>query len=348
VGITFHGVTPDQSLTGPGSTSAAESVSLVIPLYNSARFIDAALASVAGQTRRPDEVIVVDDASTDGGAARAQRWATILPLKVISQPVNQGVGVARRVGIAAGSGELVALLDADDVWFPNHLEVMLAAFREHGGLITADTLWWAPSRQLSRVSGRGRKRIPPPERQREGIFEHNFVHPICLFSRADYDRVGGFSDLRLMEDWDLWIRMVRAGVIVTMAPVPTALYRIHGASLSAGSATLATNVTTLPRYLTEFTDLTPRERRVLKRTIRRREARLVLLAGEEQAARGALGRACKLWLMAAMRDRRLQGGMTGARGSVTAHAFVNLVTVGLVGRMRRARAGSAGVGLRRR
>lgn len=326
----------------PGPSSDGARVSLVIPLYNSAAFVDAALASVAGQSRLPDEVVVVDDASVDDGAARAARWSALLPLTILTQPVNRGPGVARRVGIAATSGDLIALLDADDVWLPDHLQVMLTAYREHGGVITADTLWWSPNQQLSMVTGRRRVRVPPPRRQRLGILEHNFVHPISLFSRADYERVGGFSDLRRMEDWDLWIRMIRGGVAVRMAPVPTALFRIHPASATAGRRNLPVNVEVLPRYLC---DLTPAERRVLQRTIRRRQARMELLAGERQAEAGELSRASMLWARAMVRDRRLRGGLTGGRSSVTIQALANLVTGGRLGRMRQARTGNSGAGL---
>lgn len=320
-------------------------VSLVIPLYNSAGFIDAALASVAGQSRLPDEIIVVDDASTDDGAARAAKWSDRLPLTVVTQPVNQGPGVARRVGIAASSCDLISLLDADDVLFPDHLDVLLNAYHQHGGVITADTLWWAPNKQLSLVTGRRRKRVPSPGRQRLGILEHNFVHPISVFSRADYDSVGGFSDLRKMEDWDLWIRMIRAGVQVRMAPLPTALYRVHGGSASAGRGDLSVNVEVLPGYLA---DLAPDERRVLQRTIRRRQARIDLLAGERQAELGEFIEASRLWARAVVRDRRFRGGLTGGRSSVTLQALANLASAGRLSRMRRARAGSAGIGLRQR
>lgn len=334
---------PNGATAPPRACPDSAKVSLIIPLYNSATFIDAALASVAGQTRLPDEIVVVDDASTDDGAERAERWAAMLPLTVLKQPENRGLGGARRAGIAASIHDLVALLDSDDVWLPDHLELMLATYRAHGGIITADTLWWAPGRQLSGVTGRSRKRIPLPDHQRLGILDHNFVHPISLFSRHDYDRAGGFSDLRQMEDWDLWMRMIRDGVRVTMAPSPTALYRIHGNSLSAGRGNLSTNVDVLPRYLP---GLARDEQRVLRRTIRRRRARIDLLAGERRAADGDLTGASAKWARAVVRDRRFSGGLTGGRSSVTLQALANLMTGGRVGRMRRARAGTAGAGLR--
>lgn len=320
-------------------------ISLVIPMFQAAGFIGSALASVAGQTRPFDEVVVVDDASQDDGVDRARCWADRLPLRVLRQPRNCGPGVARRAGIDATSGELIALLDADDVLLPDHVTTMLATYERHGGLVTADALWWAPSRQLSLVPGRDRRRVPPVQHQRLGILEHNFVQPTTLFSRADYERAGGFSTLRHMEDWDLWMRMIRQGVPVTMAPTPTVLYRIHEDSLSAGRGDLGTTLAALPGWLG---DVTPEERKVLRRTIRRRRARVDLLAGEQRAADGDLLAACLLWTRAAVRDRRLSGALTGGRSSVTLQALGNLASCGRVGKVRAARAGSAGTGLRSR
>jgi GT2 family glycosyltransferase len=254
---------------------------------------------------------------------------------------NQGLGIARRSGIAASTGDLIALLDADDVWLPDHLETLYAAYLEHGGLITPDVMWWSPGHQLSRVTARSRRKVPSPERQRRGILERNFIHPSCLFSRADYERAGGFSELRKMEDWDLWARMVRAGVTVTMVKTPTVLYRIHDASLSARRGVLATTVAQLPLWLD---NLSRSEQRVLNRTIRRNRARIDLLAGERHAAEGQLGRAVRLWARAVAQDRRLSGGLTGGQSSVTLQALANLASGGLVGRWRAARSGTgAGV-----
>lgn len=100
-------------------------ISVVIPLYNKAPFVDAALISVLSQTFSPCEVIVVDDGSSDGGGdiARANRNPLI---KVVSQQ-NAGVSVARNRGVEMAKGEWIAFLDADDYWYPNHLQLLSAA-----------------------------------------------------------------------------------------------------------------------------------------------------------------------------------------------------------------------------
>jgi len=94
-------------------------ISVVIPAYNAARFLEETLDSVLAQTCPADEVLVVDDGSTDETPSLAARYAPAV--QVISQ-VNSGESVARNLGLARVSGDWVAWLDADDVWEPTKLE----------------------------------------------------------------------------------------------------------------------------------------------------------------------------------------------------------------------------------
>ncbi|TFZ00004.1 glycosyltransferase family 2 protein [Ramlibacter rhizophilus] len=101
--------------------------SVVIPLYNKGRFIESAVQSVLEQTLAPLEVIVVDDGSTDDGAARVAALADPR-VRLIRQP-NAGVSAARNRGIAAAQGDWVALLDGDDAWHPEFLAALARAHR---------------------------------------------------------------------------------------------------------------------------------------------------------------------------------------------------------------------------
>src|SRR4051794_32304698 len=93
-------------------------VSVVIPAYRRPGMVERALRSVLAQTRRPAEVIVVDDASGDDTGARA----AALGARVITHERNSGRGATRNRGIAAASQDWIALLDCDDEWLPRHLE----------------------------------------------------------------------------------------------------------------------------------------------------------------------------------------------------------------------------------
>jgi glycosyltransferase involved in cell wall biosynthesis len=111
----------------PNSTAAnamhPPRVSIVIPTYNRAWTLAEAIDSVLGQTFASFEIIVVDDGSTDGTARLLQRYGSAV--RVLRQ-INQGVSAARNAGIRSARGELIALLDSDDLWRPEKLARQVA------------------------------------------------------------------------------------------------------------------------------------------------------------------------------------------------------------------------------
>ena len=113
-------------------------ISVVIPLYNQAPFLQRALDSVLAQTMTDFEIMVVDDGSTDGGAQLAEGYQD--PRLVCLYQENRGAAAARNRGLAAAQGDLVAFLDADDTWKPQFLEVILRlrrAFPQAGAYATS-------------------------------------------------------------------------------------------------------------------------------------------------------------------------------------------------------------------
>jgi glycosyltransferase involved in cell wall biosynthesis len=114
-------------------------VSVVIPAYNAAAFIDDALAGVVAQTRPAHEVIVVDDGSTDDTNARVRAWEgrTGSTRLVLLDGPNRGLSTSRNRGILAATGELVALLDGDDFFLPRHLELLVPAFERAPEVVLA-------------------------------------------------------------------------------------------------------------------------------------------------------------------------------------------------------------------
>lgn len=203
-------------------------VAVIIPAFNSSAYLDQALASVAGQTVPPGTVVVADDCSTDDTVERARRWQGSLPLEVVRLQRNQGPGIARHRAIQATGAPLLAMLDSDDLFLPDHLETMIAAHDASPGLISARELHWQPGQDLTEAGGpRG---APGQSRQLSALIRRNFVN-FGFFSRGLYDSAGGFQDQHC-EDWGLWIRMVRGGAKLTMASHPTAIHRVRPGSLS--------------------------------------------------------------------------------------------------------------------
>jgi GT2 family glycosyltransferase len=231
---------PNSARRSPASLADSLAVSpadvaVIIPAFNSGGYLDVALASVVGQTVMPGAVVVADDCSTDDTADRARRWQDRLPLEIVRLDQNSGPGIARHRAIQASSTALLAMLDADDFFLPDHLETMIAVYAAHPGLISAQELAWSPAVGL--YGPTGTRRFPRPSGQLTALLRHNFVN-FGFFSRELYEQAGGFRD-QFCEDWDLWIRMVRAGATVAMASHPTAIHRLRSDSRSFDAARTA-------------------------------------------------------------------------------------------------------------
>ncbi len=208
-------------------------VSAIITTYNYAPFIAGAIESVLQQTHRPDEIIVVDDGSTDDTAAIVAAYAEV-GVRYIYQ-ANQGAGAARNSGLRAGQGEFVAFLDADDRWLPDKLARQLDHFAQHPtvGLVTGGEWQVYASGQAPVRLDRapvGAANIYP-----RILVENSIGNPsLTLIRRACFEQVGTFDEgLRLGQDWEMWIRLARAFPIgVVDAPLIT--FTQHNGSLTAG------------------------------------------------------------------------------------------------------------------
>jgi glycosyltransferase involved in cell wall biosynthesis len=206
-------------------------VSVVIPAWRCAGFVEAAIRSVQAQSETPLELIVVDDASGDGTAEAARA----LGATVIEHESNAGVGRARNDGIDAASGDWIALLDSDDEWMPQHLETLWAA-RDGHVLVTAAAvttgdqkpraLGWAGRRPLL-LDSPAKAVVPEPMVRTSGV----------MFRRDDALAVGGFRpEQRRAQDLDLWLRLLERGTGVAL-PAVTSLYRVHPDQVSADRPT---------------------------------------------------------------------------------------------------------------
>lgn len=194
----------------------------VIPAFNAERTIEASLASVLGQSRLPELIVVVDDGSSDGTTATVKTFAaggTATPIHLLHQ-ANQGPGRATSEGIRAADTAVVATLDADDLWLPQKMARQLAILESQPEV----ALVGAWSRQF---------RHDQPD-DGTGECRPGLLRSTISFRRAVFDTVGEIIDppLRLGEMVDWLARLREQGhPIVELEEVLT-LRRITPGSLS--------------------------------------------------------------------------------------------------------------------
>jgi glycosyltransferase involved in cell wall biosynthesis len=191
---------------------ADDRIAVVVPAFNREAVLGRALESVLSQSCPPQEIVVVDDGSTDGTAAVAGRYG----VRVLHQ-VNRGAAAARNAGVAATSANWIAFLDSDDEWDLGYLERMTQALHHTGGtasLYFADTLRAVPGRQCSsHWDDAGFRPLGLLDCRDRGVrWVEKAIHPMMVqssvVSRAALRRVGGFrEDLRTREDTHLLLAL---------------------------------------------------------------------------------------------------------------------------------------------
>ncbi len=204
-------------------------VSIIIPAYNQAAFLGQAIASALGQTHADLEVLVVDDGSTDQTQDVARSRGDPR-LRYIRQD-NRGLSAARNTGIRAARGSWLSFLDADDAFLPEKLSLLLDEFhsRPHLGLAAGQAVPVdIDGRPIGRIFDRG---LPEPAAR---LLLGNPLHVGSVLLRKVWqERVGWFDEgLRSYEDWDLWLRLARAGCAMGWLARPVSLYRFHRAQMT--------------------------------------------------------------------------------------------------------------------
>jgi glycosyltransferase involved in cell wall biosynthesis len=179
-------------------------ISVVIPAYNARAYIDETLAALKRQTRPADEVLLVDDGSTDDTAAFV---ATRHPWVQILRQENAGQSAARNRGVAAATGDAIAFLDADDVWLPKKLELQERILSSHPDTALVYAGWARPGGHV------GAPRCQVRELHFLQVLYGYFLGPSGVVVRKDaFVQVGGFRRTFLgIEDRDLWSRIAQVG-----------------------------------------------------------------------------------------------------------------------------------------
>jgi glycosyltransferase involved in cell wall biosynthesis len=186
-------------------------VSVIIPTRNRKCLLDEAVRSVIGQTVADWELIVVNDASTDGTDSAVADWIRRdARISMINNTVASGGSAARNAGIGRAAGEFIAFLDDDDRWMPSKLEKQLDVLLRDPFSVAVSCWFTARYPFWARIM---RTADNPTLDQ---ILSANTLGgaSVCLARKSAVDRIKGFSeDLASAQDWDFWVRLRQQGSI---------------------------------------------------------------------------------------------------------------------------------------
>ncbi len=229
-------------------------VTVIVPLYNYAGYVEETLDSVAAQTLRRLDLVIVDGCSTDDSLRVATDWARrnasrFNRLLVLRNRANYGLGFCRNSGFDAADSEFVLPLDADNKLLPGCCETLLRAIRQ------TRTAYVYPSIQHFGNSTAIIGNVPYDP---QALVPGNYIDATALIAKEAWAMVGGCDHVRFgWEDYDLWCRMAELGLRGSWWPEVLALYRVHGASMMTHQTTVTEN------YARLFEDFTARHRWVV-------------------------------------------------------------------------------------
>jgi glycosyltransferase involved in cell wall biosynthesis len=232
-------------------------VSIIIPTFNCARFLERTLKSVFAQTYSDYEIIVVDDGSTDETKDLISYWDE--KVTYIYQP-NQGPSAARNLGVSKSTGELLAYLDADDAFYPEFLDKQVTFLDSHPecGIVHCKVTFMDENDRLISFDIRRKKPLSPIQGFciMQLLESCNIQLPSVVERRTCYDRVGGFDvRFRYAEDYLHWILVALNGYAIGYTEEPLGMYRFRAGSLSKNKIAMGESTVEMFRVLAEENSL---------------------------------------------------------------------------------------------
>jgi glycosyltransferase involved in cell wall biosynthesis len=227
---------------------------IIMPNWNKSAYIGDAIASVLAQTDESWQLVIVDDASTDGSLEAIRPFLADSRVSVSSQPVQRGPGAACRIAMSLVDAPFLAVLDSDDALVPHALERMRLAYRYHSdcGLIYSQNIRCDEHLNPNGEAGRGRP-IPPGMTALDIQEQRGFLRitHFRTFTREAYDRTDGYAPLARHQDMDLVFKLEEVTKTFFLDE-PLYLYRVLEDGLHTGAR--------VPGFAAQVT-ATARERR---------------------------------------------------------------------------------------
>lgn len=207
-------------------------ISVIIPAYNVQATIDRAIRSVLTQTRKPDEIIIVNDGSTDDTAAVVNPYQSQEVVQYIEQQ-NQGAGAARNTGILVARHEWIAFLDGDDEWLADHMERHSSLLSQHAELVwSTGNYYRCLCTQNHRQQAQSNLGLPEPDLSNDyyqAFLERDHGCMNTMVVRKDVLLEAGLfdADAPILEDLDLWLKIAHRHQRIGIVRTPTAVYHLE-------------------------------------------------------------------------------------------------------------------------
>lgn len=285
---------------------AAPSVSVIIPAYNVAAYIVETLDSVFSQTFVDFEVIVINDGSPDTAEFERAIGPYRERILYISQD-NGGASAARNAGLRAASGELIAFLDADDLWSPGYLEEQVKFIQRAGcDVACADAMIFGEGPDAGKSYMETLMNTAPASGEATFLellsAEKSFITSGVVARREPILEIGLFDEqLKNAQDFDLWLRLARHGARLAYQRKVLLKYRCRQDSLSGDAINSHRREIRVFDKIEQSYPLTPRERAEVSAVIRKRRAlleyelgKLYLLPGDFARARESFAKSNSL------------------------------------------------------
>lgn len=229
-------------------------VSVIIPTYNHAQFLRAAIQSVVDQTFPDWEAVIVNNYSEDETVEIVESFND-LRIRLVNFRNHGVIAASRNHGISLATGKMIAFLDSDDVWYPEKLQRCMDALGEQADVVCHAEAWVrenAPPRVV---------KYGPQSRTRylSLLYDGNCLSTSAIVVRKSaLDRVGGFSEDPQMvtaEDYELWLRLAKEGCSFVLIEEVLGEYRLHGGNQSkAVMRNLGAELAVLQKHFSEIHD----------------------------------------------------------------------------------------------
>ncbi len=204
-------------------------VSIIMPLYNSEKFLSSSIESVVKQTYKNWELIIVDDRSTDNSLQKAIEYMKKdNRIKIIKLQENSGPAIARNTGIEAANGKFIAFLDSDDMWLPDKLELQLNFMRK----TNASFSYTAYKKVNEDGEYRGIVSVPESVTYKK-LLNTNVIG--CLTAIYNCENLGKIymPNIIKRQDYALWLKILKKEVQAFGLNIPLAIYRVRKNSVSS-------------------------------------------------------------------------------------------------------------------